>query len=184
MTIEHGALTTGLSAATVLLVMLIWSIAFPEKRLWPPKKSTLFNQFIVWGLTIAVFTSAFTLGVTGWNDANWPSAFRWGLGLPLILVGNLIVWQGVLQIGMKATSGDVDKLKTRGLYRYSRNPQYMADIAILVGWNLLCASASALTVVAMGIVVLLVAPLAEEPWLKKAYGKSYEDYSQEVRRYL
>lgn len=184
MTIEQGALATGLSATIALLAMLLWSIAFPDRRLWPPEKSTLLNQLVVWGLTIATFASALALGVVDWNSLEWPSTLRWGLGLPLIVAGNLVVWKAVFNIGMKATSGEADELKTDGFYRYSRNPQYMADIVILIGWAVLCASISSLPVVATGIAVLLIAPLAEEPWLKRVYRTPYRDYLQEVRRYL
>ena len=93
MTIEQGALAIGLSATLALLAMLLWSIVSPEKRLWPPKTPTLLNQLIVWGLTIAAFVSAFALGVIDWNSLEWPSALRWGLGFPLIVAGNLVVWK-------------------------------------------------------------------------------------------
>lgn len=184
MSIEQGALAIGLSPTFALLAMLLWSIAFPEKRLWPPKKTTMLNQLVVWGLTTAVFVSAFALGVIDWNSLEWPSALRWGLGFPLIIAGNLVVWKAVFNIGMRATSGEADELKTDGFYRYSRNPQYIADIGILTGWAVLCASIAVIPVVAVGIIVLLVAPLAEEPWLKNVYGKPYEDYRRKVRRYL
>ena len=184
MTIDHFAFAVGILAAMTLLAMLVWSIVIPDKRLWPPKEATFFVQLGVWGLTVTVFASAFVCGLFDWNSLDWPLFLRWGIGLPLIIIGNVVVWKAVINIGMKATSGEIDELKTGGFYKYSRNPQYVADIAILLGWSVLSASAAAIPVTLIGTIVLLIAPLAEEPWLKSVYGKAYEDYSQRVRRYL
>ena len=102
----------------------------------------------------------------------------------LILVGHVVVWTGVSQIGMAATSDDATGLRTEGLYRYSCNPQYVADVLILLGWSVLNASILALPVTALGIVFLLVAPFAEEPWLAEKYGRDYSVYRTKVPRYL
>ena len=70
------------------------------------------------------------------------------------------------------------------MYRYSRNPQYMADIGIVGGWMILSAATWAMVVGLAGIAVLITAPFSEEPWLKDQYGKAFEDYSNRVRRFL
>ena len=181
---EFLALLCGLLAGGLLVAMLIWSIAFPAKRLWPPKNSTRVSQIVVWVLTIGVFGGALVLGISDWNYFQWPALLRWGVGLPLILAGNWIAWRGALSLGMEATSGAVGTLKTDGLYKYSRNPQYVADIGIFVGWAVLSASLSALPVAAVGILVLLIAPFAEEPWMKAVYGEEFARYSRRTRRYL
>jgi len=90
----------------------------------------------------------------------------------------------VSRFGIPQTGGEVGSLKTDGLYRYSRNPQYVADAAMIVGWMLLTAAPLVFLVGAAAILVLLVAPLAEEPWLRKAYGLSYEQYCRQVRRFM
>ena len=104
--------------------------------------------------------------------------------MPLILAGNAIVWMGVRKIGFGATSGEVAELKTDGLYGYSRNPQYVADMAILLGWAVLSASVWASVIASIGVVVLAVAPLAEEPWLENIYGSQFREYKMQVRRYV
>ena len=90
----------------------------------------------------------------------------------------------MIRFGLPQTGGAVGQLKVDGLYRYSRNPQYLADIAILIGWALLCASVVAFPAIVTGILVLLIAPFAEEPWLEENYGQTYLDYKATVRRYL
>jgi len=181
---EIGAVVTGGIAGLYLLGAFAWSIAFPDRRVWPPKEATTGIKVRVWMATVVIFGATFLLGVVNWNSFGWPEAIRWGVGVPLILVGNAIVWMGVRKIGFGATSGEVAELKTDGLYGYSRNPQYVADMAILIGWAMLSASGWAAIVAGLGVIVLAVAPLAEEPWLENIYGAQYHRYKTRVRRYV
>ena len=163
---------------------LVWSIAYPKKRVWPPKKATVGIKVRVWTATVAIFAAGFILGLMDWNALNWPTSLRWGVGLVLIVVGNIVVWSGVIKIGFAATSGEVDTLKTDGLYAYSRNPQYVADMAIITGWAVLSASVWAFFIAFGGVLILAIAPLAEEPWLEENYGQQYRDYKAKVRRFF
>lgn len=176
-------LVTGLLAASILIIAMVWSLAYPDHRLWPPRHSTLASKVVVWGLTLVIFCSAILLGINDWNGIGWPS-FRWIIGVPLVVLGNVVVWRGVAEIGFEATSGDDTGLETSGLYEYSRNPQYVADIAILVGWFVVSASLWVLPVVLAGIALLLLAPFAEEVWLEDHYGEDYRAYREKVRRYF
>lgn len=182
--VKMVVLLAGLSAGLILLGGLIWSITIPGDRFWPPGRATLGVKLRVWLLTIGVFSSAFVLGIYDWNRFDWPAGLRWGAGLPLILIGHVVVWSGVFEIGMKATSGEAATLETDGLYALSRNPQYVADILILTGWAVLAASAWALPVVVTGILVLIAAPFAEEGWLEETYGEPYRRYKSRVRRFI
>jgi protein-S-isoprenylcysteine O-methyltransferase Ste14 len=101
-----------------------------------------------------------------------------------MVAGNLVVWMGGRRIGLGATIGEVAELKTDGLYRYSRNPQYVADLAILVGWAVLSASGWVVFISMFGVLVLAVAPFAEEPWLEGTNGADYRTYKAKVRLYL
>jgi protein-S-isoprenylcysteine O-methyltransferase Ste14 len=46
------------------------------------------------------------------------------------------------------------------------------------------ASPAALTIGLPSILVLLAAPLPEEIWLRDTYGKEYDEYFEQVRRFL
>ncbi|WP_418316205.1 methyltransferase family protein [Piscinibacter sakaiensis] len=177
-------LALGLAAALALMAMLLWSIAFPPRRLWPPMESTPLNRMTVWALTVVIFASTGVLAVLDWNASGWPAALRWGLGGTLIVLGNVLAWRGACRMGMQATSGAEGKLITDGMYRFSRNPQYVADMGIFVGATILSASPAVLMVAAAGIAVLLVAPLAEEPWLAARHGEAWARYSRRTRRYF
>ena len=172
------------AAAVLLIAALGISIRHPARRLWPPKYADDWTAAIGWLLTVIVFSGAILLGVLDWNRFGWPAVFRWPVGLGLVLIGNLIVWKGVFKLGLKAAIGAKDQLVTDGLYRYSRNPQYVADIAILVGWLILSASLWAVPVIGLGLVTLIMAPFAEEPWLEETYGEAYRRYRVRTQRFL
>jgi protein-S-isoprenylcysteine O-methyltransferase Ste14 len=74
---------------------------------------------------------------------------------------------------------------SKGLYRFVRNPMYLAIVSILVGETLFFQSAI-LGWIAAGIAVgfHLFVVIYEEPALKQRFGASYERYCSEVSRWL
>jgi protein-S-isoprenylcysteine O-methyltransferase Ste14 len=182
--VEILSALVGVIAGFYLLVALGWSIAFPERRIWPPKQAKTGIKFLVWLAMISIFAATLVLGIANWNSFEWPVFIRWCIGPTLMVAGNVVVWMGVRKIGLGATSGEVAELKTDGIYRYSRNPLYVADTTILVGWTVLSASGWAAFIAAFGVLVLAAAPFAEESWLEDIYGADYITYKGDVRRYL
>lgn len=177
-------IVVGLVIAAGTLAAILWSIAHPERRLWPPKRYTKATPIVVWVPTFTLFGVLIVLGFMDWGSLPIPSWLRFGIGIPMIVVGNVIVWSEVAQFGIAQTGGAKGSLRTDGMYRYSRNPQYVADIAMIFGWVVLCASEGAALIGLAGIVVLIAAPFAEEPWLKEQNGSAFEDYRETVRRFL
>jgi len=174
----------GLGVAAMTLAAILWSIAFPDQRIWPPKRYTALTPLLVWVPTFTLFGAIILLGVWGWGDLAMPNWVRFGIGLPLILIGNIVVWIEVSHFGVPQTGGAKGTLRTEGMYLYSRNPQYMADICIVSGWMILSAAPWAMVVGLAGIAVLIAAPFSEEPWLKDQYGSTFESYSSKVRRFF
>ena len=174
----------GLTIAGATVAALLWSIARPDRRIWPPDSYGRWTPVFVWVPTFALFGAIAVLGYLHWGEMELPAWLRYGLGLPIIVLANLAVWYEVAKFGIDQTGGAEGTHKTDGLYRYSRNPQYVADAAMIVGWLILSASPAAVPVGVAAIVALLIAPFAEEPWLKEQYGKGYLDYMARVRRFL
>ena len=177
-------MVVGLLSGLVLIGALLWSIVRPSKRIWPSNNETSLIPIVAWGLTLAIFGAVIGVGILDWGSVTTPDILRWAAGPVLISAGNLIAWRGAFSIGMKATSGRRGKLVTSDLYRYSRNPQYVADMVILVGFGLLLSSLWVWSIVVVGIAALTVAPLAEEPWLHEQFGSQYRDYCTRTRRYV
>lgn len=77
------------------------------------------------------------------------------------------------------------RLVVRGLYRYSRNPMYLGVLTTVLGWVVLCRSAT-LAAYFVGVATLfeLFVVLFEEPVLRRFFGSEYVAYSQEVPRWL
>ncbi len=163
---------------------IMWSIFKPSHRIWPVTHLTPFKFIIIWGVTFLAFGACIGLSILNWNSLGLPKAVRFGIGIPLIIIGHIIVYAGVCTIGLAATSGAKVSLRTNGIYKYSRNPQYLADISSLIGWGILCASIWATPLITGIIAIFILTPFAEEPWLREVYGHKYEDYCQKTRRFL
>ena len=181
---EKIFLFAGLFAGGALISMLVWSIMCPARRVWPPDNFNMKTPVVAWLLTVGIFVSAIALGAFGWGSLELPMWLRWGVGLPFVIAGNLVVWWGVHRIGMDATSGAEAELITTGIYSVSRNPQYVADICILIGIGLLSAALWVWPIIAIGAVALILAPFSEEPWLQEKYGAAFEAYCSTTRRFL
>ena len=137
-----------------------------------------------------------------WGLAGWPSwasiatgPSLWGL---LQLVA-LLLW--VLAVTLMAAAlrtmqaanttpnpvlpERAATLVQHGLFAYSRNPIYLADALVLVGWACWLGSAKALLVLPVFLAYISVMQIrAEEQALSKAFGNDYLDYCARVRPWL
>ncbi|MGO4909851.1 isoprenylcysteine carboxylmethyltransferase family protein [Pseudorhodobacter sp. W20_MBD10_FR17] len=173
-----------LSISGLTLVAVLWSVVRPDCRIWPPQTFGSVEAFVGWAGTLVFFAAVVALGILGWGEIQVPPWLRFVVGPILILVGNVGVWYEVIGFGADQTMGAAGQLKTDGLYRFSRNPQYVSDIAILTGWAILSATVTVLPSVVAGIIVFLAFPFAEEGWLEEQYGAEYLQYKSKVRRFL
>jgi protein-S-isoprenylcysteine O-methyltransferase Ste14 len=128
---------------------------------------------------------------------------RWRLALPLFgffplrVVGCLMIAAGlpvlldsfarfaIQGLGTPAPVAPPQHLVVTGLYRYMRNPMYVAVVSLIFGQGLLFGSVSLLEyglVVWLGFFAFVV--LYEEPTLRGKFGKEYEDYCSRVRRWI
>ena len=76
-------------------------------------------------------------------------------------------------------------LVVTGLYRFSRNPMYIAVLLVLWGWALGCRS-RAIAVYALLVMLAfhLRVILGEEPWLARTHGQEWVRYKARVPRWL
>ncbi len=75
-------------------------------------------------------------------------------------------------------------LMTTGPYAYTRNPMYVAELSLWLGWATLFGS----LVTLLGFVVLTVFIILVLPWeergLEKQFGETYRQYQARVPRRL
>jgi protein-S-isoprenylcysteine O-methyltransferase Ste14 len=77
------------------------------------------------------------------------------------------------------------EIVVRGLYRYVRNPMYVAALLILIGEVVLFESALILIYAAIVFSVFhLWVFFYEEPTLRRKFGESYEKYCRNVSRWI
>ena len=124
------------------------------------------------------------LGLLDWGNFLIPNCLRWAIGLPMWLIGNSLAVWALAVLGMRMSYGDTNEMIYQGPYKFSRNPQYVGFIFGLIGWGLIASSGYTLLASLAGILALFLAPFAEEPWLKQLYGSAYQQYQQEVPRFI
>jgi protein-S-isoprenylcysteine O-methyltransferase Ste14 len=128
---------------------------------------------------------------------------RWHIGAPLLgtpafrLVGVLLIAAGLpvlldsfarfaLQgLGTPAPIFPTRHLVVSGLFRYVRNPMYVAVVALILGQGLFFGS---IRILRYGLAVLvgffLFVLIYEEPTLRKNFGYEYEEFCANVPRWL
>ena len=116
---------------------------------------------------------------------------------PIDLLALLIIAAGVALLAVciwefasrgRGTLSPADpptELVVQGLYRYVRNPMYVAVSAIVLGEALLARSTALLVYWAVFFTLVNVfVRFYEEPALRRQFGESYERYTQRVGRWL
>ncbi|MEW6401902.1 MAG: isoprenylcysteine carboxylmethyltransferase family protein [Chloroflexota bacterium] len=119
-------------------------------------------------------------------DAGLLRYFAFLLWLAGAVIELWCFWNFTLQgRGTPAPIDPPKELVAVGLYRYVRNPMYVAGILALLGW--LIWSPSLPLILAPFVFFLathLFVTLYEEPHLRKLFGQSYESYLQKVPRWI
>jgi len=77
------------------------------------------------------------------------------------------------------------RLVTIGLYRWTRNPMYVAVLATIAGWGLAFDSDGHLVYAAvLAVVFHLRVVLFEEPWIARTFPQEWPTYRRQVPRWL
>ena len=124
----------------------------------------------------------------GWDGSDPPLALRVA-GAALLTLGSGVLAHTVIRFvivgrGTPFPAAPTEHLVVGGLYRYVRNPMYLAVIAIIPGQ---AAILGRVTLVAYAAVfwatVAAFVSFYEEPALSERYGEQYDAYRRAVRRW-
>src|SRR3954468_14067153 len=129
-------------------------------------------------------------GVVPWALTGWdaePTAPLWqGLGVALLAAGTAVLVGAFARfvregIGTPAPVAPTQHLVVGGLYRFIRNPMYVAVVSCVIGQALLL-SREVLWGYALGLMALFYAFVRgyEEPTLSRRFGSEYEAYRRAV----
>ncbi len=151
------------------------------------------NRAGAWlGTTVFLFVApGVVAGLVPWWLTGWVAG---PTNLALVVVGWLLVVTGAAALlasfvrfavegrGTPAPVAPTDVLVVGGLYRYVRNPMYLAVVAVILGQAMVLARPVLLVYAA----VVLAATAAfvkvyEEPTLAERYGAEYDAYRAAVR---
>ena len=105
------------------------------------------------------------------------------VGLTCFLVGLLIRWTAIIQLGrfftVNVAIADDHRLITTGLYRYVRHPSYTGSLLIFFGLGLCLLNYCALAAVFLPICAAFLWRIrVEEQALRAAFGVRYDDYAR------
>lgn len=129
--------------------------------------------------------------LTGWDRAEpRPPAVAVGTGIALVAAGAGALlhafWRFVADgLGTPAPVAPTETLVVRGLYRYVRNPMYVAVAATIVGQALVLGR-PVLLVYAAAFLAVTAAFVRwyEEPALRRAHGAAYDAYRARVPAWI
>lgn len=126
--------------------------------------------------------------ITGWQAGDAPAYW-----LPFRVAGWVLVVAGVIALlqafarfaveglGTPAPAAPTQRLVVGGVYRYVRNPMYLAVAAVIAGQALVLVRPVLLPyALAFGVAVVLFVRAYEEPTLRRRFGESYEEYRHAV----
>ena len=108
----------------------------------------------------------------------------------LVLLGAMLATTAVLQFRSYKTTVDPREpaassaIVTTGVYRFSRNPMYLAFGLILAGWSLYLAEPQTLLLIPVFVLYITRFQIRpEERLLEERFGSEYAEYSSQVRRW-
>ena len=146
---------------------------------WPP---ILLVGFVLFGFALNALV-----------PLGWP---RGGLGNLLAGLGVFMIGIGLLiDIGTMRTLAAAkttilphqrsEHLVTKGIFRFSRNPIYLANVVLIAGIGLFVGNAWLLILAPVnGYATQKLAIEREEAHLEARFGKTYRDYKKAVNRWL
>lgn len=167
------------------VLMFTLTIRLDNFRFWPPPSHRSWQFFVSWFVVGLVAANFFFVGLLDFDSFFLPHfRLRFPFALVLFCSGAAIGFWGSTTFGLRATLGLGDKLVTNGPYQYSRNPQYIGDSLNIMGYMVLTNSWMVWIIGILGVVLNILAPFTEEPWLEEQFGKEYLEYKRRVPRFI
>jgi protein-S-isoprenylcysteine O-methyltransferase Ste14 len=124
-----------------------------------------------------------------WPIALLPDAVQVAIGIPLIVLGLSVVLLAFMRFRRAGTHIEPYKpttaIVTDGLYGVSRNPIYVAMVAIVVGIGIAADNIWVLPMLVPTLMVMRTGVIArEEKYLEGKFGEDYRRYKGSVRRWI
>lgn len=166
-------------------LMFIMTIRVRNFRFWPPPSHRSWQFFVSWFVALFVGVNFLFLGLLDFDSFLLPQLWlRFPLALMFFFFGTAMgVWSSTT-FSLRSTLGLGDRLITSGPYKYTRNPQYIGDASNIIGYMILTNSWMVWIIGILGVVLNILAPFTEEPWLEEKFGERYLEYKHRVPRFV
>ena len=174
----------GFLANAFLLTMLALGQVKENFQFWPPPKRDSWQYRSLWGAIRVLVLCIGLISWFEWSSLDIPHWLRFYVALPIFVIAAVLGTVAFLQLGWRNSHGEAAGFIETGLYKYSRNPQYVFYSIAGVFLGVLVASPKAIVLLVLAIFCYLSAPFPEERWLAKQYGERYLAYKRQVPRYL
>lgn len=182
---------TILGSAAAIVSLLLLSIAVPRLRVWPlpndsgpayrlRRAANRLSGMLAGSLSVAVLV----LSVVERQTLPVSSPALTVAGAVIFAFGGALGLLGYFQLGPALSHDQAGPLVSSGPYRVSRNPQYVGSVAVLLGFSTALGSLQGLLAAVACSAWFLLAPFAEESWLRDKFGSSYSAYLASAPRYL
>ncbi|MBR6309505.1 MAG: isoprenylcysteine carboxylmethyltransferase family protein [Lachnospiraceae bacterium] len=138
----------------------------------------IYGMGLVTVIGIVLFGYVFKIGIL---ESPWTIVFRI-VGAILIALGVVIWFIGALRSDMDESITE-NKLQTKGIYAWVRNPMYSGWWITMIGITLMWHNVWMLILPVINWCIMTVSLInSEEKWLLALYGKDYEEYKKCVNR--
>jgi protein-S-isoprenylcysteine O-methyltransferase Ste14 len=172
----------GVAVAVLLLALLLLTLLVPSLRIWPAQGG--WQGYVFWplfrGLNVICFMMALAdrtvlLGLPVWVRAV----------AAVVLAASVALFVYAFRVlGRDNSYGARDGLVTRGIYRWTRNPQNAMLMVVYGALAIAADNGATYLLCAAMVAVYYLMVLLEEPWLAGIYGEAYRRYCQRVPRFF
>jgi protein-S-isoprenylcysteine O-methyltransferase Ste14 len=154
----------------------------------PIGKSPVPVPILVLGkLAVAACWLFFLVKALGIDPMLYDSALTRSLGVVLVVAGFVLLALGFIYLGRSVSVGlpqEETELKTRGVYRITRNPMYFGGFLVCIGSCLIFIHPVNFLLCALAIGTHHTIVIREERFLEERFGEQWLEYKQRVPRYI
>ncbi len=166
------------------LLALVLTIKVSPIQIWPPPSNRSWQFWFTWVSFTYFMVGIPILGFLDYGSLVLSDLPRFLCAGILFLISFPIGMSAIYQLSFKQTLGLEGKFITSGVYRFSRNPQYVTHILLIGAVILVTNSILALIAGFLYSLWFILAPFSEEPWLNAQFGQKYSAYCEQVPRFL
>jgi len=150
------------------------------------KEASIFIGFFVIFLGFTFF-EAFQIDGDIASPSTWDTA-AYILGIILMFASVLIAWASLRDLGDSWRVGVIEDQRTTlietGIYRITRNPYFVAYLALFAAYTVFLQSLLLLILSAIGFGLIHRLVCKEETYLSTQHGDTYLEYKKDVPRYI